>query len=345
MSQPLFKTLDLRLINEQKQVLNLRFSIRATALAQRWARLLKQDLSFGIRENDRFQGFYKDPKTGIDHGIKRVLFLIEKLKPLHPEIQFGEIDFSDVQKEVNRLHVNFADRHLVKKDLSEQSFQHWNDLNVVLHQMESYLYDLQKGLGKKTGKKTEKKPSFSWKLSDLFGLIQAKWKKKTASSQPTLSQQTFPRGDLTLTFYNQNKEDLSDRDFEENMVLNQTFGCIYVNYAQVGRHIMELWWSQDENLPVEHIQPFQKLSSDFMVYFGPSFGHSDHLYLLEEIKSWFLKREEYFAQLDLTWDPVKLRLGFLPLAFLSPPCWSLEEARALREKISHFQKVESVSIA
>ena len=319
MSDLIFKTLDLGLNNEKGQQLSLRFFIRPTPLAQRWARLLKQDLPFGIREKDRFLGFYKDPQTGIEQGIKRVIFLIEKLKPLHPEINFGKIDFSNVQKEVNRLHVNFADRHLVKKDLSKQSFQYWNDLNVTLHQMESYLYD------------SSAKP------------IQEK-AQDSSSEAEKVPTKIFPRGDLTVTFYNQKKGELEDQDFEENMVLNQSFGCIYVNYAQVGRHIMELWWSKDENLPVEHIQPFQKLSSDFFVYFGPSFSHSDHLYLLQEIKSWFLKREKYFAKLGLRWDPIKLRLGFLPLAFLSPPCWSIKEARALREKISQFQTVESVSL-
>lgn len=325
MSEPIFKqhfkTLKLCLAGEGKNKMDLSFCIQPTKLAQRWAFLLQQDLPFGIREKDRFTNFYKDPQKEIDKGIRKILFLIEKLKPLHPEIHFGTIDFSNVQKEINRLHVHFADKQIAKKDLCEQSFQYWNDLNVVLHQIERCLCDLPL----KARPNTNNKGSAD---------------KKTSYRIPP---GVFPRGSLTVTFYNQNKEELLDTDFKD-MVLNQTFGCVYLNYAQVGRHIMELWWSQDETLPVEHVQPFQKLSSDFFVYFGPSLGHSDHLLILEKIKNWFLKREEYFSKLNLFWDPIKLHLGFLPLAFLSPVCWSIEEAKTLREKISRFHKIESVSL-
>ena len=283
----------------EKERINLRFRIRQTKLAERWAALLKQDLPYGVRENNRFCGFYRDPKESIEREIRRINFLIERLKPLYPEIDFGKIDWTDIQKEVNRLHVRFADRHIVKKDLTKQSFQYWNDLNVALHQMEAYLSDMRN------------------------------------NSQP------FPCAEFTVTFHNQQKQDLSDKDYE-NAVLNRTFGQVYLNYSQVGRHIMELYQSKDETLPLEHIRPFNKMSSDFFVHFGPSYGHELHLSKLKKVKKWFFEREKQFSQIGLSWDPQKLRLGQLPVAHLEEPLLALKEIKAFLKKMARFQKVESV---
>ncbi len=298
----MFTSLNIRLTNLEKEHFDLKFHIRQTDLAQRWASLVKNDLPHGVREKDRFAGFYKEPKVGIENGIKRVISLIENLKPLHPEIDFGTVDFTDVQSEVNRIHVNFADRHLVKNDLTKQSFQYWNDLNVVLHQMESYLYDMKYG-----------------------------------------NQKSVSKADITITFYNQKKQELTDKDYE-NAVLNQTFGNIYINYAQVGRHMMELYWSQDETLPTEHIQLFRKLASDFLLYLGPSRGYDMHLYSLDKMKKWFHTKEKYFSEIGLSWNPQKLCIGWLPVAYLEEMCYSLKEAKTLQRKISKFQKVEAVEI-
>ena len=298
----MLKNLLINLISPEKKLLDLYFQIRETDLAQRWANLVKKDLPYGIRENDRFVGFYEDPQIGIDKNVRRVISLIEKLKPLHPELDFGKVDFTDVQSEVNRIHVNFADRHLVKKDLTKKSFQYWNDLNVILHQLESDLFDIRHGI-----------------------------------------KSNVSKADFTVTFYNQEKETLTDKDYE-NAILNPIFGVIYLMYSQVGRHIMELYWSQDEQLPLEHIQLFKNLSSDFFVYLGPSYGHDVHLHEITEMKKWFNKRKKYFAQIGLSWDPKSLCVGWLPVAYLKNMCYSLPEAKALQRKISRFQKVESIRI-
>ena len=115
-------------------------------------------------------------------------------------------------------------------------------------------------------------------------------------------------------------------------------------YSQVGRHIMELYWSQDEQLPLEHIQLFKNLSSDFFVYLGPSYGHEVHLHEMTEMKKWFNKRKKYFAQIGLSWNPQSLCVGWLPVAYLKKMHYSIPEAKALQRKISRFQKVESIEI-
>ena len=311
MINTMFKKIIIQLINSEKEHLDLKFHIRQTDLAQKWASLVKNNLPYGIRENERFTGFYEDPQIGIDRSVNKVISLISNLKPLHPEIDFGQLDFSDAQSEVNRIHTHFADRHLVKKDLTNKSFQYWNDLNVVLHQIESYSH--------------AQIESYSHAI-------------KYGSKENVLNV-----ADITVTFYNKNNHELTDKDYE-NAVLNRTFGNIYIQYAQVGRHIMELYWSQDDDLPTEHIQLFKKFNSDFFLYLGPSFGHHHHLFTLHKMKEWFQKKKKYFSKMGLSWDPKKLGIGRFPVAFLEDNIHSLSEIKALRRKISKFQKVESIEI-
>ena len=262
----MFKNLIIYLVSPEMEHLDLRFYVLTSDLAQRWGALLKKDLPCGIREGERFQGFNEDSKEEIDRGIRKVISLVERLKPLHPEVKFGTLDFSNIQNEVNRLHVNFADRHLLRKDLTEESFQYWNDLNVILHQLEFYLYDKRLKKGNKS---------------------------------------SVSRARFTVTFHSHEKQDLTDKDYE-TAVLNRTFGDIYLTYSQIGRHIESLYWGQDNKIPLKHIQLFRKFSSDFCVYLGPSYDQSYHLYLLNEIKKWFYKEEKHLSQIGLSWDPKRL---------------------------------------
>lgn len=304
----MFKNLYVQLTSPEKpsgpgkKSMDLRFHIRQTDLAQRWAQLIQKSLPHGIRENHRFVGFCESPQMGIDKGIGQVISLIEKLKPLRPEIDFGVLDFTDVQKEVNRIHVNLVDRHLVKKDLTQKSFQYWSDLNVVLHQLESYLHDVER-----------------------------------------YSSSFIPRAHFTVTFHYQERQDLTDKDYE-NAVLNRTFGRIYLAYSELGRHIVELYWGQDSEIPLEHVQLFRKFSSDFSVHLGPSQGSGAHLQLLNQIKGWFDKKEKFFSQIGLSWDPQRLGIGWLPVAYLEGVYDSPSEMRAFQKKVSHFQKIESIEI-
>ena len=303
MINTMFKRLTINLTNSEKKHLDLNFTIRQTDLAQKWANLVKNDLPQGIKENERFTGFYEDPQIGIDKGVNKIISLISKLKPLHPEIDFGQLDFSDIQSEINRIHIHFADRHLVNKDLKNESFQYWSDLNVVLHQTESYLHAIKYGN----------------------------------------KENVLEEANITVTFYNKNKLELTDK-YYENAVLNRTFGNIYIQYVQVGRHIMELYWSQDNELPIKHIQLFKKFGSDFLLYLGPSYGHHHHLLTLQKMKKWFYKKKKYFSKMGLSWDPKKLGIGRLPVASLENNVYSLPEIKTLQRKISQFQKVESIKI-
>lgn len=118
--------------------LELRFRILSSSQAQTWARLLEESLEAGgIQERDRFVNFHPNAFAERDEVIEVIRDTVGKLQKLHPNIEFGELDFSNIQKEVNRLHVNFADRHLVFHDLSAQSLSLWDLFNVKLHQLES----------------------------------------------------------------------------------------------------------------------------------------------------------------------------------------------------------------
>lgn len=60
------------------------------------------------------------------------------------------------------------------------------------------------------------------------------------------------------------------KDFTTSM----QFGTIYINYAQVGRHLFEMYMAADDLLDDQHIQPFKYISGDSNMYFGPSLDES-----------------------------------------------------------------------
>ena len=117
----------------------LDFQIRRTDLAQRWAQKIQNCLSTSVSYDRERLTSFDSPDIEIEEYCSQVIQIIEQLRILHPEIEFGPVNFSELQKEVNRLHVQFADRHIVRNDLSSESLNLWTRFNYLLHQLELVL--------------------------------------------------------------------------------------------------------------------------------------------------------------------------------------------------------------
>lgn len=286
--------------DDGSKLLKLPYRIRSTELAQQWAQLIARKNSSMIRERTRFQNF--GGSDGLDEKFTRVTELLDRLKPLHPELDFGVVDFSDVQAEVNRIHVHFADRHLVKQDLYPESSRYWNDLNVVLHEMESAL-----------------------------------------ASAENVAQYSIPLARLVVTYSDSDKVLLTNQDYQDATLALQ-FGCIYLNYSRVGRHIEELFLSDDLDVPPEHVKLFDRMSQDFYCHFGQTQSHNRHLLELKAMESWFKRNQKFFDRCGLQWDPIRLCIGHLPVAYLEEPLFSVREILTLQKKIARHRFVRSVEI-
>lgn len=284
--------------------LELRFRILSTPIAKKWSQLLAASLcGGGIKERERFVNFSPDSKIEHENLVNSIKEISKRLSIIHPEIDFGSIDFSDTQKEVNRLHVNFADRHLVYHDLTSSSFKDWEAFNYKLHQLESVA-----------------RRATIEKASGIKNAL------------------------LNVTYCNSPSIKLSVDDFKEG-VLYRTFGVCYVAYSQVGRHISELFYSNDFDVPDAHIQPFDTMRADMRIWFGHNQSQTAAREFLGKIRKWFSEEwREKFEKLGLVWDCNALGIPEIPVAVLEEPIFTDERIIAMQDEIFRQSYVHDVVI-
>jgi hypothetical protein len=129
-------------------------------------------------------------------------------------------------------------------------------------------------------------------------------------------------------------------DFE----IGKHFGVAYINYAHVGRHLLEMYYSKDDQLADTHIVPASQMSADTMLWFGPTDGHYTSQSLIEKLRIWFEERAKRFEKLGLYWGDPKLALGYIPVARLKQQFYTSEEAAAFVEKIAKFDTFADVRV-
>jgi len=123
-----------------KQNRILEYQIRKTKSAQIWAQAIHNAHSCplgGLRERDRFDNFPSNPRASLDHLLGILYDTVEKLRALHPELDFPEVDLNDLQNSINYLHFHFVHSHHVTKSVTAESHDHWTRFNMVLHAIES----------------------------------------------------------------------------------------------------------------------------------------------------------------------------------------------------------------
>ena len=288
-----------RLDNESKKM-SLEFNIRSTDVAQKWALQLSQDLPNGLRENNKFVGFYKDLQLEIYKVEKEIIILVDRLRELYPETDFGVVNsFEKLDNEaLNQFHRNFVDAHLLKENLTNNELILLNDLNNKLHELEF--------------------------------LRLMKW-----------DSRQIPQACIYVTFHQGKLGCLTDKDYEDSVV-HQRFGTIYINYSQVGRHILDIYLAQDNNIHLDHIQLWNKFSSDFFIYLGLKFTVRESEIFLERMEKWYNKH--MFPRLEIPWDLKKLCIGYIPVADIENYITENLEIKLYQKRISEFQRIHSVEI-
>jgi len=83
-------------------------------------------------------------------------------------------------------------------------------------------------------------------------------------------------------------EPLEDSDYELFSPTRLT-NHLYMNYPHVGKHIMELYYDQDINIPKSHIIPTSLLKNDCVAWFGKNqFASPNNHDIIKTIKRWLL---------------------------------------------------------
>ncbi len=148
---------------------------------------------------------------------------------------------------------------------------------------------------------------------------------------------------VVFTWNDRKKTPIPQESYQE-FTLGVEFGCAYANYSQVGRQLHEMFYSQDDQLADEHIQPMQVLSGDTNLWFGPSPGPDWAQNKRNEMKIWFEQRKNRFENLGYFWTDPQLALGKLPVAQLSNPLSTTQEINEYVHHLSRFSRVVDVFV-
>lgn len=299
----MFKTMIVSFGEGSTPAFELRFTILSGPTAQTWARFMAMSLSNkGVRERRRFSNFQADAQVELRENLQKLQDCVVELRSLSPHIEFGELDFRDPQKEINRLHIQFADRHLTDRDISRETAPVWAEFNLLLHRAESVLYREQ---------------------------LEARTKIKNAV--------------INVTMYNDITEKLRAQQFANEGVLFRTFGVCYAAYPQVGRHIREIFFTKDLDIPSEHVRPFDTLSADFFIWMGHSQGHAMAIDVERQMEKWYREDgKEILKNAGLEWDLYRLGVPDIPVASLEQPLFSTHDIWALQEKIANHPYVAAI---
>lgn len=129
--------------------------------------------------------------------------------------------------------------------------------------------------------------------------------------------------------------------FAEYTLLKK-FGSIQINYCQVGRQITELFASQDENIPPEHILPARFFSANSTLWFGPDIPPAYEIQQMQKIEKWFQKNEKKFTTAGISWKDTNKAIGSVSVAQLINRFSTLSEQRQFQNKVAQYNRIKNV---
>jgi hypothetical protein len=130
-------------------------------------------------------------------------------------------------------------------------------------------------------------------------------------------------------------------DDYEHFTYDWQFGTIYINYCEVGKHLLELFIDNDDIVGDHNIKPLEYYSADFKLKFFTDRPRNEFAIFDQRVKQWTVDNSDFFKQLGIT----NLALGFIPVAKLNLKLSNLENLTQLEiiNKLKDFVKVKCVT--
>ncbi len=163
------------------------------------------------------------------------------------------------------------------------------------------------------------------------------------SAERAVQTTGIPDARLVVTWKNPHILPFKEDHYQE-FDLEGYFGHAYLNYSQVGRHLIELYRSGDDDIPLEHIQPARVMSADTAFWFGSSSGHWSTAWYSNRVKDWFERHQEKFNKLGLYWGDPKCALGQIAVGRLKDLPYNKTEILAYQERLRPFNRVKSLTV-
>jgi hypothetical protein len=159
-------------------------------------------------------------------------------------------------------------------------------------------------------------------------------------SAKTSQESGLPEANLVVTWHDPFIQDLQDEDYK-HFTIKKKFGTCYINYCQVGRHLLEMFLADDDVAKDEHISPLRKLSADSYFWFGTTTGPRSYEKKMFAIQAWFQKHEQRLNSLGFFWSDPRIALGWIPVAeLIDLP--ELEDQMLYLNRLGEIKKVTSL---
>jgi hypothetical protein len=130
--------LNLKLKSSDDTQMELKFDVHQNSVAQRWAQSLHAaSQSSHILEADRWYNFPGHTLSSLESVVENLERIIQGLNKIHPDLIVINWNGRSPQETINELHVHFADSHLVKNRITEESYSLWFEFNNLLHAFEA----------------------------------------------------------------------------------------------------------------------------------------------------------------------------------------------------------------
>lgn len=103
---------------------------------------------------------------------------------------------------------------------------------------------------------------------------------------------------------------LDEEDYQ-HFTYDWKFGTIYINYCEIGKHLLELYGDNDDVVGDHNIRPLRYYSADFKLKFFTDLPREEFLEFDRKFKLWLEEHSEQFSKFE------HLSLGFIPVAELN----------------------------
>ena len=145
---------------------------------------------------------------------------------------------------------------------------------------------------------------------------------------------------ITCTFSGPRFE-LAEEDYQ-HFTYHWKFGTIYINYCEVGKHLLELFGDEDDVVGEDNIRPLQYYSADFKLKFFTDVLPEDFAKWESKFNVWLDEHKPLFDKLGFK----HLSLGFIPVATLNFKESGFEgfSQREVIDQLSVYTNVGSVKV-
>ena len=247
--------------------------------------------------------------------VKRVIVAQKRYQIDDPRRFYGfgtlEQQQASAVNEINRLVEYIQNQYNIPINRTVKSIEDQDSLNYLHH-----IFEIQHGLLDVKSENFDLQQTLS-KLNIMIHRCES------------VQRGAYPRH--VVTYFGLPKTTVLDNNDYQYFEQGTTFGTVYINYAEIGKTLSDLWMDKDSYIQPNALQPFKHYSADFVV----RFWEDTQLNLVDDLYRYYQSNQEYFVKLGYSWDLLSKSIGSIPVA-------DLQDSRDVLQLLESRQFVKAV---